>query len=443
MIVPVELALELDARVLGFTGACVAVVIAFGLWPCIRPVRSAARSSVHQSTSGPTPVRAVARRMMLIAQLAMCTVLMLGAGLLLRTVTNLRSQELGFDRNVLMISVSPGQAGYSDAAARMLLHRVSERLSVLPGIQAVGISGPALLDYTNYWIDGSQRLTTDRGAVLAGVRWTFAAVGPGFFEAMGISFDGRAFDDRDARSGADVAVINRSLATFIFGHEDPIGRRIRMTPRDPMLTVVGVVNDVKQTSPRDRGMGVVYLPLGSFSHAVIAVRTAGPPADAAAVIKHQLGSIAGDLPIEKVHTIGEVLDNAISSERLMSVVSLTLAAVAIALGCVGLYALMAYDVARRTRELGIRLALGATSRKVVAMVFRDSAALVVPGLAIGVPLGMAAARPLTSQLYGVETSDPWTLAFVALLLGAVALLATLRPAHTASRIDPIALLRND
>jgi hypothetical protein len=181
----------------------------------------------------------------------------------------------------------------------------------------------------------------------------------------------------------------------------------------------------------------------SFSHAVIAVRTAGPPADAAAVISYQLGSIAGDLPIEKVHTIGEVLDNAISSERLMSVVSLTLAAVAIALGCVGLYALMAYDVAQRTRELGIRLALGATSRKVAAMVFRDSAALVVPGLAIGVPLGMAAARPLTSQLYGVETGDPWTLASVALLLGAVALLAALRPAHTASRIDPIALLRND
>jgi hypothetical protein len=181
----------------------------------------------------------------------------------------------------------------------------------------------------------------------------------------------------------------------------------------------------------------------SFSHAVIAVRTAGPPADAAAVISYQLGSIAGDLPIEKVHTIGEVLDNAISSERLMSVVSLTLAAVAIALGCVGLYALMAYDVAQRTRELGIRLALGATSRKVAAMVFRDSAALVVPGLAIGVPLGMAAARPLTSQLYGVETGDPWTLASVALLLGAVALLVALRPAHTASRIDPIALLRND
>jgi hypothetical protein len=183
--------------------------------------------------------------------------------------------------------------------------------------------------------------------------------------------------------------------------------------------------------------------LRSFSHAVIAVRTAGPPAYAAAVIRHQLGSIAGDLPIGKVHTIGEVLDNAMSSERLMSVVSLTLAAVAIALGCVGLYALMAYDVAQRTRELGIRLALGATSRKVAAMVFRDSAALVVPGLAIGVPLGMAAARPLTSQLYGVETGDPWTLASVALLLGAVALLAALRPAHTASRIDPIALLRND
>ncbi len=127
----------------------------------------------------------------------------------------------------------------------------------------------------------------------------------------------------------------------------------------------------------------------------------------------------------------------------MSGISLILAALVIAIGCVGLYALMSYDVAQRTRELGIRLALGATSTRVMAMVLRDSAALVVPGLAIGVPLGIAASRPLSAQLYGVETNDPWTLASVALLLSVVALLATLRPAQTASRIDPIALLRND
>ena len=216
-----------------------------------------------------------------------------------------------------------------------------------------------------------------------------------------------------------------------------------MNPRGSMQEVIGVVNDVKQVSPRDRAMGVVYFPLRGLARVVLAIRTADPPAAAVPLVRHQLVAIAGDLPIEKVRTIAEVLEGTIAQERLMSGISLILAALVIAIGCVGLYALMSYDVAQRTRELGIRLALGATSTRVMAMVLRDSAALVVPGLAIGVPLGIAASRPLSSQLYGVETNDPWTLASVALLLSVVALLATLRPAQTASRIDPIALLRND
>jgi putative ABC transport system permease protein len=277
-----------------------------------------------------------------------------------------------------------------------------------------------------------------------GARWTSAAVGPGFFETVGMSLTaGRAFDDRDAHPSSDVVVINRSLARFLFAEESPIGRRIRMNPRGSMQEVVGVVNDAKQVSPRDRAMGVVYLPLRGLARVVLAIRTADPPADAVPLVRHQLAAIAGDLPIEKVRTIAEVLEGAIAQERLMSGISLILAALVIAIGCVGLYAMMSYDVAQRTRELAIRLALGATSTRVLAMVLRDTAALVVPGLAIGVPLGIAASRPLSSQLYGVETNDPWTLASVALLLSVVALLATLRPAKTASRIDPIALLRND
>ena len=216
-----------------------------------------------------------------------------------------------------------------------------------------------------------------------------------------------------------------------------------MNPRGPLQSIVGVVNDVKQTSPRERGMGVVYLPMRDSAHVMLAVRTAGDPAEAVPVVRHQLAALAGDLPIEKVRTIAEVLDEAIAQERLMSAIALVLSALAIAIGCVGLYALLSYVVAQRTHELGIRLALGATSRNVVTMVLRDSAALVLPGLAIGVPLGIAASRPLSSQLFDVQTNDPWTLASVALVLAAVGLLATLKPARTASRIDPIALLRNE
>jgi predicted permease len=446
MIMPVEFELEFDARVLGFASACVAVAIAFGLWPCTRPARLAVLSAVQQSTHGigRTRGRASTARIMLTGQLAICTVLLVGAGLLLRTVINLRSQDLGYDRNVLLVSVSPGDGGYAGDAAEMLIQRIRERLLAVRGIQAVGLSGPALLDPTNYWVDASQRLITDRGLVASGARWTSASVGPGFFQAVGMAVvEGRGFDDGDARPGAAGIVINRSLATFLFGNETAIGRQIRMSPRAPMQSVIGVINDAKQVSPRDHGMGVVYEPLRGFNHVVLAVRTAGPPADAAPVVRHQIGSIAGNLPIEHVRTISDVLDKAIAQERLMSVIALFLGALVIAIGCVGLYALMSYEVVQRTRELGIRLALGATKKKLATLVLRDSAALVVPGLAIGVPLGIAACRPLAPQLYGVESADPWTLACVALVLSVVTVIATVRPAQAAARIDPIDLLRNE
>jgi ABC-type antimicrobial peptide transport system permease subunit len=176
---------------------------------------------------------------------------------------------------------------------------------------------------------------------------------------------------------------------------------------------------------------------------VLAVRTAGPPADAAPIVRHQISSIAGNVPIEHVRTISEVLDKAIAQERLMSAIALVLAALVITIGCVGLYALMSYEVVQRTRELGIRLALGATKKKLATMVLRDSALLVVPGLAIGVPVGIAASRPLAPQLYGVGSADPWTVASVALVLSLVTVIATLRPARAAARIDPIDLLRNE
>jgi predicted permease len=446
MIIPIELSLELDARILSFAAASVVVAAAFGLLPCLRQVRSAAGSAVYQTTHayGCGRTRGIAGRLVLIAQMAMCAILLMEAGLLLRTVMNLRSQELGFDRNVLLVSVSPRRARYPDDAAAMLVKRITERLSAVPGIQAVGVSGPGLLDITNYWVDDSQLLSTDYGIALPGTHWTVASVGPNFFNAVGISMlHGRGFNDQDAGPPHDAIVINRALATSLYGNENPLGRRLRMNPRGPMLSVVGVVSDAKQTSPRDRGIGVIYTPMQGYGAVVLAVRTAGLPSDLAPVIAHQIGSLATDLPIEKVRTIAEVLDAAIAQERLMSGIALVLAALVIAVGCVGLYALMSYDVAQRTHELGVRLTLGATGGSVATLILRDGVKLVFPALMIGIPVGVIASRPLSSQLYGVASTDPWTLTSVALVLTVFAFVATVRPALTAARIDPIALLRNE
>ena len=320
LIMPIELAAGPDVRVLSFVAATIALVIAFGLWPCTRPALAAVVSSVRQSTSTRRARRrSVAGRVILVAQLSMCAVILIVAGLFLRTVSNLRSQELGFDRNVLLVPLNAAAAGYSDQAAAMLLRRVTDRLSAVPGIRAAGISGPALLDYTNYWVDGSQQLATDRNVVIPGARWTSASVGPGFFAAAGIPLIvGRTFDDRDLDPATGGVIINQSLARVLFGGSNPIGRRVALNPRGPMYPIVGVVSDAKQVSPRDRRLGVVYLPLRSYGQVVLAVRTAGSPASASAVVSHHLGVIAPDLPIANVRTMSQVLDDAIAQERLMS-----------------------------------------------------------------------------------------------------------------------------
>lgn len=442
---PLELAAGPDGRVLSFVAGTIVLVTAFGLWPCTRPALAAVVSSVRQSTSTRrTRPRSVAGRAILVAQLSMCAVILIVAGLFLRTVSNLRSQELGFDRNVLLVPLNAAAAGYSDQAAAMLLRRVTDRLSAVPGIRAAGISGPALLDYTNYWVDGSQQLATDRNVVIPGARWTSASVGPGFFAAAGIPvIIGRTFDDRDLDPATGGVIINQSLSRVLFGGSNPVGRRVALTPRGAMYPVVGVVSDAKQVSPRDRRLGVVYLPLRSYGQVVLAVRTAGSPASASAVVSHHVGAIAPDLPVANVRTMSQVLDDAIAQERLMSAISLVLGLIVITIGCVGLYALMACDVAQRAHELGIRMALGATSPAIVTMVLGDSLRLVACGLAIGVPLGIAASRPVSAQLYGVQSNDPWTIGAVTVLLTAIALVSALQPARAAARADPLALLHNE
>lgn len=292
-IVPVDVASGVDGRVLGFTAACAAIAMAFGSRPGILASRSAEIASVQPTRQSGAEARGrAARRVVLIAQLTLCTVLLIGTGLLLRTVWNLRHQDLGFDRNVIFVSVS--RPGSADSGAAVLMQQVRERLLAVHGVEAAGLSGPVLLDSAYYWVDGANQLTTDSGLAVPDGRWTFAAVGSGFFDAMGMRVvRGRALDDRDLQSTTDAIVVNRSLATFLFGREDVVGRRIRMRPAGPVQTVVGVVNDVKQTSPRDRGMGVLYVPLRRFEHVVLAVRSVGAPAGLALPIRSVIAGMGG------------------------------------------------------------------------------------------------------------------------------------------------------
>ena len=415
---PLDFAIELNTRVMAFAGACVFAAALFGLWPCMRLVRSTVISSVHHRTAA-AGARPVANRIMLIGQLVVCAILMFGAGLLLRTVINLRTQDLGYERDVLLIPIEAERPGRPPDAASALVEDLRQRIATIPGVQAAGVFGSALLDYGAYWVDGSERLRTDRGEAAAGTKWTFAFAGPGFFDAVGMrAVQGRPLSE--AGHAGEVA-INESLARALFGNADPIGRQLAMNPKEPMLTIVGVMKDARQISPRDRGIGVAYLPIRRYGRVTLAVRLASPSLAQAASVRQQAQTILGDVQAGPMTTISQELERSIARERLTSGIALFLAVLVVAIGCVGIYALMNYDVTRRQREFGVRLALGASAGRLVATVLRDGAAIVAPALAIGLPAGLATSRLLASQLYGVDARDPWTLSSVAVLLSVVAM----------------------
>jgi len=436
---PFDFAIGLNARVLAFAGACVIVATAFGLWPCRRLVRSTVISSVHYDRT-PAGARPVANRIMLIGQLVVCAILMFGAGLFLRTVINLRTQDLGYERDVLLIPIA-AERPQPPEAVPALVEQMRQRIGAIPGVLAAGAFASPLLDFRAYWVDGSEQLRTERGEAAAGTKWTFAFAGPGFFDAVGMrAVHGRPLSDTG--QGSEV-VINESLARALFGDVDPIGRHVGMNPRAPMLTVVGVMKDARQISARDRGIGVAYLPIRGYGRVTLAVRLANPSLAQADSMRRQAQAILGDLQTGPMTTISQELERSIARERLTSGIALLLAVLVVAIGCVGIYALMTYDVTRRQREFGIRLTLGASAGRLLATVLRDGAVIVAPALAVGLPAAVAISRLLASQLYGVDARDPWTLASVTVLLSAVAMGAAFRPAWLASRIDPATLLRHE
>ena len=190
----------MNARVMAFAGACVIAAAPFGLWPSMRLVRSTVISSVHHRT-GTAGARPVANRIMLIGQLVVCAILMFGAGLLLRTVINLRTQDLGYERNVLLIPIAAERPGRPPEAAPALVEQLRQQIAAIPGVQAAGVFGSPLLDHRAYWVDGSERLRTDRGEAAAGVKWTFAFAGPGFFDAVGMrAVQGRPLSEAGQRA---------------------------------------------------------------------------------------------------------------------------------------------------------------------------------------------------------------------------------------------------
>jgi len=438
-----------DGLVLGFT-ICVSVAtgILFGLTPALRATRHDLTSALKDLTGprGRGMPRSVLHRVLVVSQVALSLLLLVGTGLLVRSLQNLRGLDAGFESdNVLVFSIDVG-AGYDATGRTRLYQKAIERLAALPGARSASVSKWGLLS-PNSW--GNQVLVdgyTPRSD--EDLRCYGQIVGPRFFETLGIPLrSGREFGRQDGPTAPRVAVINETMARQFFGHQDPVGRHFRL-PASPGVAfeIVGVAKDAKYRSLRERPTRTFYVPSGqqpssSGPPLLVALRTVGSPAAFVPAVRRTLQGIDSQLQVLDVRTMADVVDASLVQERFVSHLAGLFSVSALLLAALGLYGTMSYGVARRTAEIGIRMALGARHGDVLWLVLREALALALLGAAIGLPAGLVGTRAISSLLFGLSPSDPVTLTLATAVMLAVATFAGYLPARRAARVDPLIALR--
>jgi putative ABC transport system permease protein len=449
-----------DAHVLGFTLAVSLLTgVLFGLTPAWRATRfdliAALKEQAGSVTAGRS--RLALNKLLVVTQVALTLFLLIGAGLFVRTLQNLKSLDAGFEReNVLLFALEPGR-NYQRAQRIQLYQQLVERLEALPGVRAASLSSWSLLAGGGYEqgiaVEGYTP-QPDENMFCHGLH-----VGPKFFATMGIPLlAGRDFGAQDERpiqatqAGQSqaitvprVAVINQTMAQYFFPNQNPLGRRFyfgREAKGQP-YEIIGVVKDAKYETLREKTRRTFYLPYFQGSNVegmTFELRTLGPPANFAAAVQSLVRELDPNLPVLDLRTMNEVVDASLAQERLLAQLAGFFGLLALLLACLGLYGVMSYSVARRSHELGIRMALGAQSGDVLRLVLAQGLRLVLLGVVIGLLAAVALTRWLESLLYGVRPTDPVTFVALALVLIVVALVACWIPARRATRVDPLVAL---
>jgi predicted permease len=384
---------------------------------------------------------------LVILQVAITVVLVMTAGLLLRSLHKLQEQEIGFEsRRLLLVWAAPARAGRTVPILAGLAQRVEDRLSALPGVESVSVSSGGVLDGG---VNGgrSEALLFEGKEPKPGLMVNSLAVSPGFFSTVGIPIlRGRAIQARDAQGAPPVAVISETMARFFFGNEDPIGKRFSPAGEQGYaIEIVGVAKDAKLGTPRDR-RGAWYFPYHQNPRYLrlnwcIALRVHSSPESAIASVTNALRDVESGLAVLRANTVGEQLNHVLGKERLTSGLAMLFCFLALLLTCIGLYGLISLRIVRRTSEIGVRFALGATRASVLRLVVGEGVLLVSIGVVLGVPMAFALSDWLSSWLFGIDRADPMTLVATALMMLVVTLAAAVVPAFRASRIDPINALR--
>ncbi|MBC7929174.1 MAG: ABC transporter permease [Rubrivivax sp.] len=446
---------RLDLRVLGFTsGLSLLTGVLFGLAPAWRATKTDLVPALKDSARGSSvATRSWLSKSLVVAQVALSLLLLVGAGLFLQTLINLRRVETGFNtRNLLLFSVDPGLIGYKDERLVNLYRQMSERIEAVPGVSSATFSRNALLSHASSSRDFylPEATAGPDGKVKESGEVHVHQVRENFLEAMEIPLMlGRALSERDDARSPKVAVVNETFAQQHFPGENPIGKRISFDSAKPgEVEIVGLARDAKYTSQRAKTPPTAYLPwlqeLRSVGSIYFEVRTAGDTSTAVAAIRQAVRDVEAGLPLGGIKTQIEQADETMMMERLFAKLLSLFGLLAQMLAVIGLYGVLAWSVSRRTHEIGIRMALGASRGDVLKMIFRQGMTLTLLGIALGLAGAYALTKylaSLTDMLYGVSPTDPLTFGVIALFLTLVALAACYIPARRATKVDPMVALR--
>lgn len=389
---------------------------------------------------------------LIVAQAAMSLILLVGAGLFVRTLRNLMTEDLGFDRtNLLLFSIDASRAGYKGERLADFYLEMQRRVEAIPGVKSATMSRHFLVNDgqggQNVFIEGY--VPKPGQAAEDGSLDTYTHyVGSRFFETLGIPLlVGRTIQDRDTSAAPRVGVVNQAFARRYFGNASPVGHRFRFNGKTDVadITIIGVAGNTTYGDMRKDPPPTVYVPFVQHLDAVdwqnVEVRTAGDPMSAVDAVRRVTQNLDRNVPMHDVVTQTEQIDQATFQERLFARLSSFFALLALTLACVGLYGTLSYAVARRTNEIGIRMAIGAERWSIVRMVLQEALLLALLGIGIGVPAALAASRLISAMLYGLKPADPLTLVAATLLMIGVAALAGYLPARRAAKVDPMVALR--
>ncbi len=443
---------EFDWRVFAFAFAITVVTgLLFGVAPAFRSTRTDVNAGLKE-TGRATAARpkALLGKSLVVLQVSLSLLLLVGAGLFLRTLINLKSTAIGFNpEHILLFQLEPPRIRYANQQRVDLFRQIEEKVGALPGVQSATASSEALLAHN---VTDECFVPSDKPTKGHHEPTMTNFVGSRFFETIGIPIlQGRGFSARDTATAPKVAIVNRQLANKFFGQSNPIGRSISTCDSDSTvaatpIAIVGVAADAKYDNLRDAAPPTMYIPysqLGDVESMTFEIKTAASTASVVAELRDAVRSVDKDLPMLEVRTQTQQIDAILSEERVFATLTTGFGLVALILSSIGIYGIMAYTVSRRTNEIGIRMALGAQARDVLAMVLGETSLLTCVGIGLGLAAAAGLTRILATLLFGLKPTDVATFTGAALLLLIIALIAGLAPARRAASVDPMQALRHE